>query len=510
MKKSGLDRREFIQAATGIAAVPAVLAATHPGQAARSERVSVPGKRPKNIIFMVSDGMSMGVLSLAEPLSQQMRGKGTHWHALMQRRDVAHGWFDMASLNSLVTDSAAASSAWGSGSRVFNAAINVLPDGTKLTPICTLARQAGRRTGLVTTATVTHATPAGFAASVPKRDDEETIAVQYLDAVDVILGGGTKFFVADKRSDKRDLLGEFSKAGYATVQTRNELLKTDAAATARMIGLFSNGHIPYTIDRDNKPEIAAAVPTLAEMAKAALDSLAASPKGFLLQIEGARIDHAAHANDAAGALLDQVAFDDAIGVALEFAAKHPDTLIVVTSDHGNSNPGLNGMKEEYTASNECFAKVAGFKASFSEIESRMRAAAKDSAPLEAAAAAAILKETTGIEIEAGEADAIAQAVNGNPPATLNKQLGKFSGTLGQVLSNHIGIGWTGNTHTADYTVLTALGPGQELFAGLHLNTDAFHAMCALMGIEHENPSMKPEEARKAAYVPPQVSPVHWA
>lgn len=510
MSKRRLDRRKFIQAATGLAAGPSVLAAVSPAGAARSSRMEVPGKLPKNIIFMVSDGMSMGVLTLAEPLSQIVRGRGTHWHALLQRRDAAHGWFDMASLNSLVTDSAAASSSWGSGSRVFNAAINVLPDGTKLTPICTLARKAGRRTGLVTTATVTHATPAGFAASVPKRDDEDGIAVQYLDAVDVILGGGSKFFMADKRPDKRDLFGDFKKAGYATLQTRDELLKTDAAATARMIGLFSNSHIPYTVDRDNKPETAAAVPTLAEMAKAALDSLSTGDKGFLLQIEGARIDHAAHGNDAAGALFDQIAFDDAIGVALEFAAKHPDTLIVITSDHGNSNPGLNGMGDEYTQSNKCFEKVAGIKASFAEIETRLRAATKGTSPLDGPAAAAIIKEATGIEVESAEAEAIAQAASGNAPPVLNKQLGKLTGIMGQVFANHIGIGWTGNTHTADYTTLTAVGPGQELFEGLHLNTDAFHAMCALMGIEHQNPSMKPEEARKAAYVPPRVSPVHWA
>ena len=83
------------------------------------------------------------------------------------------------------------------------------------------------------------------------------------------------------------------------------------------------------------------------MTEIALGSLSQSSEGFLLQIEGARVDHAAHNNDAAALLWDQIAFDDAIQTVLRFAGKHPDTLIVITSDHGNSNPGMNSMSSKY-------------------------------------------------------------------------------------------------------------------------------------------------------------------
>src|SRR5690606_14792938 len=107
-----------------------------------------------------------------------------------------------------VTDSAAAASAWGSGSRIFNWAMNMLPDGRALTPIAPLAKRAGRAVGLVTTTRITHATPAGFAAAAPSRNLEDDIAPQYLDVVDVLLGGGRRHFDSAQRRDKRDLLRE--------------------------------------------------------------------------------------------------------------------------------------------------------------------------------------------------------------------------------------------------------------------------------------------------------------
>jgi alkaline phosphatase len=97
---------------------------------------------------MVSDGMSAGVLPLAEQFSQRARQKGTIWQALHSRPGASHALMDMAALDSMVPDSSSASSCWASGSRIFNAWVNVLPDGTKLTPIGVLARHAGKRVGL--------------------------------------------------------------------------------------------------------------------------------------------------------------------------------------------------------------------------------------------------------------------------------------------------------------------------------------------------------------------------
>lgn len=129
---------------------------------------------------MVADGRSTGLPSLVEPFSRLLRGRGTHLAALARDAAAARGWCDTGSLRSLVTDSSAASSAWATGTQIMNGALNVLPDGRRLTPVGVLARQAGRRVGLVTATTITHATPAGFVAVQPRRDDEEAIAQQLM------------------------------------------------------------------------------------------------------------------------------------------------------------------------------------------------------------------------------------------------------------------------------------------------------------------------------------------
>lgn len=322
MSESGrnISRRQALKLGAGaVVAAPASLAvSTNTIAAVSSSQAATSPAKPRNIIFMVADGMSPGVPALAEGFSHIVRGKGTHWRKLAAREDVVRGFFDMASLNSLVTDSAAAASAWGSGVRICNWALNTLPDGRELTPLAPLAKQRSKRVGLVTTTRVSHATPAGFAAAAPLRDLEADIAPQFIDRVDVLLGGGRKFFDATLRQDKRDLLAEYRAKGWAFIDSRDALLQRKTGAD-RLLGLFWNDHLPYTIDRDREPQLQQRVPTLAEMTRAALANLAASNEGFLLQVEGGRVDHAAHDNDAASMLRDQLAFDDAVGVAVEFA-----------------------------------------------------------------------------------------------------------------------------------------------------------------------------------------------
>ena len=309
--------------------------------------------------------MSLGTLSCADQFSWTTRNAGLAWMDLWRREGTKHGLMNMRSLNSLVTDSAAASSSWGSGSRVMNGALNFLPDGRALTPLYTLFGEAGWMRGLVSTAEITHATPAGFAAAVSSREDPQEIARQYLEQhVDVLLGGGRPFFDAKKRKDGRDLKADFQKAGYTVVSNREDLLS--APLSKRLLGTFSDSHLPYSLDRDHDAELRSEVPTLAEMTRAALARLELAPH-FILQVEGARIDHAAHNSDAAAAIHDQLALDEALKVCLEFIDRNPDTLLVITTDHGNSNLGLNGMGPGYRHTTQRFTYLSEIQASFPEI-----------------------------------------------------------------------------------------------------------------------------------------------
>lgn len=492
---SNLHRRGFFVRAGALAGVAGGLEAL---QAAQRRG----GKEAKNIIWMVADGMSPSVLPMAEHFSLRARGRGTVWQALTDRADIVRGSMDMASLDSIVTDSSSASSSWGSGSRIFNAWVNMLPDGTKLTPISDIARDRKRRVGLVTTATVTHATPAGFAAVSRRRDDEHLIAEQYLDKIDIVLGGGRKFFDA-RRPDKTDWRPRFRAQGYEVVESRDALL---AAKGSRLLGLFSDSHVPYTIDRNSSAELQKQAPTLAEMTTTALDRLSRHKDGFLLQVEGARVDHAAHANDAAGLLWDQLAFDEAIEVVLRFAEKDPRTLVVITSDHGNSNPGLRGMGLEYRATNAAFERLLKARSSFSNIANRMGAKSEysmhpnpDVVPKPMPPAGRVieaLEASCGITPTKAEVDFIRRAVGGEKLLMLNRDLDKLDGVLGAVVSNHTGVSWMATSHTSDYVLVTALGPGAEHFEGFIRNTEVFPVLTGLLGSKFRNPAMTVESAMK--------------
>jgi alkaline phosphatase len=529
-----LSRRSFLSR-TGLAAASAgTLVAPHLARSA-DELTRLPGQKPKKIIHLVSDGMSVGTLTCANLFSQLTRKRPLTWMQLYQDQGARIGLMNTRSLNSAVTDSSAASSAWGSGTRVVNGAVNVLPDGRLLTPLYKLFADAGWATGLVTTAEITHATPAGFAVAVKSRGDSAAIAAQYFERkVDVLLGGGRPFFDGKKRKDKRDLVGDFTAAGYTVVQDLAGLER--APIDKKLLGTFADGHVPYTIDYLNDAKIRAKTPTLAQMTRAALARLERHDQ-FILQVEGARIDHAAHNSDAAAAIQEQIALDEALDLCVEFQKKHPDTLIVITTDHANSNLGLNGMGGGYRTSSQRFATMKQVTASFPEIlkklekegkkikvpaipsdsedkldvpdpmakvdpngkaegekvedeKTKFTAAVQMASAIELAPKTIqeILGATTGYRMSQRRAELFARVLGGTYPA-LYDQMNSTVSQLGQVMANRFGVGWTGNTHTADYVGILAVGPGAEHFAGFIENTDVFTHYTTLAGIDFKNPKM---------------------
>ncbi|MBN2448700.1 MAG: alkaline phosphatase, partial [Phycisphaerae bacterium] len=431
---------------------------------------------------------------------------GTHWYHLMSNPNASHGFFETHSLSSVVTDSAAAAAAWASGSRVCSSSLNVLPDGTHLTPIGHLVHDSGRAMGLVTTTSITNATPAAFGAVCESRHDQQSIAAQYLGKIDVLMGGGIEQFQADNRDDDTDLLGKFREAGYVIWQRRDEL---QAQPPRKIAALFTSGHLPYTLDWQHDAALQQQTPTLAEMTKVALESLNSGGQGFLLQVEGGRVDHAAHLNDAAALVWDQLAFDDAIGVVLEFMQANPETLLVITSDHGCANPGLNGTGNGYLESNHACERLAAASGSYVTLADRIRAAKEGSGGVSVDAVRQLVKEVAGIELSEKEGEAARAALMKEELPEIDRQHTNWVGMVGQALGNHTCVGWTGTCHTEDLVVLTALGPGQERFQGVQRNTAAYDHMTALFDIDHRNRSMTPEEAGKYLTQLRPETDVHW-
>jgi alkaline phosphatase len=224
-------------------------------------------------------------------------------------------------------------------------------NGSIAPTILELAKARGKSVGAVTTTELTHATPASTFSHVCHRDAAYTIARQIVpggagynsalgDGVDVLMGGGRHHFTPyDKatnkegRADGRDLMAEFAAQGYEVARTRAGMMS--ARPGRKFVGIYSlDDHLDYSLAR--RPE----QPTLSEMALKAIELLSKDPDGFFLMVEGGKIDHALHDNNAQNALADTVAFDEAIQAALErMRAIDPgleNTLIVITADHDHT------------------------------------------------------------------------------------------------------------------------------------------------------------------------------
>lgn len=470
--KAALRRRSFLKASAAVALAPALAGPARAGASAaagsRGPRTVARGKA-RNLIFMVSDGMSVGTLTLADLYCRLHRDRPSHWLSLLSKPGVRRGLYDTASADSMVTDSAAAGSTWGCGHRVNNSVLNITPDRVQRMPLLVQAAQSGKATGLVTTTRVTHATPASFIVNCPRRDWEGPIAAQMLERpLDLAMGGGARYFSAALRDPGKGTLVVRDAAALAA--------SLDAQKPDRLLGLFADSHMPFVLDAP------VTVPSLAAMTRAALGHLDGRRDGFVLQIEGGRVDHAAHSNDAAALISEQVAFDDALAEVLAFldGGRRDDTLLVVTTDHGNANPGLTLYGRE---GREGLARLSRVTRSFEWIIDRIKAM---EAGDRAARAHEVVEQATGIALDADERRILASGLAGGRTAPF-RALGGFDSTLGGLLANHFGVGFVSGNHTADLVELAALGPGSEDIAPTGRNVDLHPVIVAALGLAPGEP-----------------------
>lgn len=482
MSKKQFSRREFLK--TGAISTAALGSGILGGGVRRSEKRSVAGDA-KNVIFLVSDGMSAGTLALADQIKISETGEKTHWMKLYEsEKDFHRGLMDMASLDSVVTDSAAAASSWGCGKRINNGGVNWGPNDEQYKPIHMIFRDAGKATGLVTTTRLTHATPAGFSANVPQRGMEDQIAIQYLEReYDVLLGGGERQFSSESRSDERDLFREFEAKGYHVVKSKAELNR--ASESGKILGTFYGSHLPYSVDHKSLPELQEKVPTLAELTDAALKRLDKKSNGFILQVEGGRVDHAAHGNCPSGLIYDQIAFDDAIKVVMDYTEGRDDTLVILTTDHGNANPGLGAYGSGYRQSPIMLDTIKGYKHSFEWIHNQLNIS-WDNTTLDDSVTVNRVRElieyASNTKITEEEGIMAFQSLNGNFRAPFRNRQGA-AGVFSGILANYNGIYFISTTHTSDYVELAAWGPGSDKIPTFVRNTDLFDLMVEMAALE---------------------------
>ncbi len=272
----------------------------------------------KNLILMVGDGMGVGhVTSL-------MIDNG--YEPINMERASATGLVKTYSYNNRVTDSAASGTTYATGHKTYNSYLSVDTLGNPMKTILEKAEDRGMATGLVVSIALTHATPAVFYAHNKDRGEYENIAKQLAASnIDVAIGGGRKYM--EERADGLDLISELVSQGYTVTE---DLESLDGITEGNAMAIYPGGTygIPFITDgRDPR--------YLPKATGKALEILTNNSrgKGFFMMVEGSQIDGAAHANNGRSMLAETHEFDDAVGVAFDYADKHPGTLVIVLADH---------------------------------------------------------------------------------------------------------------------------------------------------------------------------------
>ena len=334
------------------------------GAAAASERGASQG-RARNLVLFVGDGMGMTTVAAARILAGQRNGAPGEEHRLVFENFPHTAFSRTYNTDRQTPDSAGTMTALASGVKTRMGVLAVGPSaprsdcaaaaGDELVSVLEIAKLAGLSTGIVTTTRITHATPAATYARTPERNWEDDVTLPAAAAAagckdiarqlveprlgegpDVAFGGGRDRFLPREaggaRGDRRDLIDEWrTRTGGRYVADAAALAQLDPADSVPWLGLFARDHLQFEHDR---LRIAPSEPSLADLTRAAIRRLARDPDGFVLVVEGGRIDHAHHFGNAHRALTDTIALSDAVHVALQ-QVDLDDTLVVVTADHSH-------------------------------------------------------------------------------------------------------------------------------------------------------------------------------
>jgi alkaline phosphatase len=519
------------------------------------------GRQPRNVILFIGDAMGTTYRDAARLVARSTvdaSGKnafrdGFFDNLLEMDRMPVSGMVMTYGTDSIVPDSANTGTAWATGNKSFLNAVNSLGDGTDCRwrfngqqNASTIAyitdnprvenlwqylkRRFGYRTGIVTTAAVTDATPAVEGAYVGYRQARLEIARQYREnpmlggspAFDVIFGGGADPFTAGGRTDGRDLIGEFKEMGYRYVTNATELRNMSYGQSA--LGLFkgstrpapaSNGiatasdvnmDVAYDKLGLTRPASEPAAdlgaypdqPMLDLMTQKAIDVLNSSlvQRPFILMVEGASIDKQSHPNQAAGTIWDTIEFDKAVGVARTWAAKRSgkDTLIVVTADHDQS---MHIIGVSNIADTDYFDRVKSEKISYKTAAGSQDFTVYGDSYSNARAGLPFINSSTtasnnggtvampGVFAASNPADtpwaSTYSAYSGSPAYPVDSKTG-YPVNAGAGL-RRIAVGFRTGDHTGSSVPVTAEGPGAFLFTGYMDQTDIFFKMATALSAD---------------------------
>lgn len=458
-------------------------------------------RKVKNVIFFIGDGMSIANRTTARVLSKGIvQGK---FQGKLSFDDMPYSaMIGTSGADSLITDSANSMSAYTTGHKSSVNALGVYAsratDNLAHPKVETIVELIKRKTkmsvGIVSDAEIEDATPAALVSHTRRRSDKQYIADQlFLQHPDVILGGGSAYFLPQKdpkskRKDDNNLLSMFQKDGYTVVSNKTELLATNNRGDAKkLLGLFHDDNMDGSLDRfflkkntvPNYPD----QPDLTDMTQAAINVLAKNKDGFFLMVEAGLIDKFNHPLDWERAAFDTIMLSNAVQIAKDYAFKHKDTLVIVTPDHTHSGSVMGVINDDKNGA---------------------------------------LREKVGVYAEAGfpnypkaNAQGYPENINvskrmvfqyANFPDHYETMRPKLDGTFNPAVRDSTGKGTIANpkykdqfddaylvpgnipsaneagVHTVDDALLTAMGPGAEKIHGFMDNTEVFRVMVDALGL----------------------------
>lgn len=420
------------------------------------------------VIMMVMDGTNSDAVTLAR------------WYKgdSLALDKILTGGVRTYSAESAITDSAPAATALATGHKSNDNYIGVLPSivnspGLKnikkedrLKPVANVlegAKLQGKATGIISTSEIQHASPAGFSAHATERTNYGDIAEQQVyQNIDVVLGGGKESLSPglskNARRDSENLLAVLKEKNYDIVENRNEMIHSQSS---KIWGNFALSDLSYNMDRMT---ITPNEPTLAEMTKKAIQTLNEDKDGFFLFIEGSKTDWAAHANDPIGMISEILAFDDAVKVAVDFAKKDGNTMVIAVTDHGNSGLTIGNKQTNSTyASTPISDIITPLKQAKMTVTGALSLLKPDKSNL-----GEIVKLYGLSDLSAQELSILSSSNN-------------LSADLTTMLANRANLGFTTNGHTGEDVFLYSYGPSKP--TGLVENTDLAKNMAQFMGFD---------------------------
>ncbi|MHB1653364.1 MAG: alkaline phosphatase [Desulfitobacteriaceae bacterium] len=475
------------------------------------------GKPAKYVFLFIGDGMGTPQINSAEVfLGSTGNQTNPNLIKLNFSQFASQGMTTTYAADSFIPDSASAGTAIASGQKTSDGVINMDPGKkTKFKSIAELAKEKGMKVGVVSSVSLDHATPACFYAHQASRNNYYDIDMELAKSSFDYFGGGGLKQPKGKDGQQPDALETAKSNGFKIITTAEEIEKLDANS-GKVIAvnpvLDEEKALPFAVNGKNGL-------TLAEFTKKGIDVLD-NPKGFFMMVEGGKIDWAGHANDAASAIKDTLALNDAVAEAIIFYNKHPEeTAILVTADHetGGMTIGFAGTKY-----GTFFNKIANQKISYDEFDKKVAEYRKqhtaDNAKLEDLLP--LIKEQFGLSmLDAKDKEELEKkAKAGDKEAAVNLGLvftnnevsdlrqaqslsmkdkkerpqddqtyllyggyEPLTVTLTHILNHKAGIGWTTYSHTGIPIPVFAKGAGEALFNGYYDDTDLFKKMTQIMG-----------------------------